>query len=94
MDSPVSPTESLPALYRAILDIVADLEHRGLRRDAIRIRADATAVYSTAWDERGQRRLHQVYARAWRLVQEHDDPVEARGTGWRRTRPTARVASR
>jgi hypothetical protein len=94
MDSSVSPTESLPALYRAILDLVADLEHRGLRPDAVRVRAEATKVYSTSWDERGQRRLHQVYARASRMVQEHDGPLESRGTAWRRNHPAARAASR
>ena len=94
MESSVSSTESLPALYRAILDLVADLEHRGLRRDAIRIRAEATQVYSTSWDDRGLRRLHQVHARASRIVRDHDEPTQARTSGWRRSGSPARVASR
>ncbi|HEU4671554.1 MAG TPA: hypothetical protein VFS32_01515 [Candidatus Limnocylindrales bacterium] len=94
MESPVPSTESLPALYRAILDLVADLEHRGLRRDAIRIRAEATEVYSTSWDDRGHRRLHQVHERAWRIVREHDDPSQARPSAWRRSGAPARAASR
>lgn len=91
MESPVSSSESLPALYRAILDLVADLENRGLRRDAIRIRAEATEVYSTAWDERGHRRLHHVYERAWRMVREQEQPARVRPSAWRRPGSPARI---
>lgn len=52
-----TPAEELPALYRAILDSVARLEGVGERQTAARIRRDATAAYSRAWDTRAQRRL-------------------------------------
>jgi len=52
-----SPAEELPALYRAILDRVADLERGGQRTKAARVRADATRIYSRAWDEAARRGL-------------------------------------
>lgn len=93
MDSTAPPAESLPALYRAILDAIADLERRGRRADALRIRAEAAAVYSTAWDDAGRRRLTQLHARAWRLVQGSDERRIARRPTWRRA-PSIRPAER
>jgi hypothetical protein len=84
MDSTIPPAESLPALYRAILDAVAELERRGRRTDAVRIRADAAAAYSTAWDDAGRRRLSQLHLRAWRLVQGLEQRRDADKRGWRR----------
>lgn len=52
-----TPAEEMPALYRAILDRVAELELAGLREEAARVRRDATATYSRAWDEGARRRL-------------------------------------
>jgi len=52
-----SPAEELPALYRAILDRVAELERDGQRPKAARMRADATRIYSRAWDEAARRGL-------------------------------------
>lgn len=52
-----TPAEEMPALYRAILDRVAALEAAGKRSEAARVRRDATAAYSRAWDERTRRRL-------------------------------------
>ena len=49
--------EELPGLYRAILDGVARLEQAGDRREAHRIRREATLRYSTAWDDRCRRQL-------------------------------------
>jgi hypothetical protein len=63
--TPVS--ELLPGLYRAVLDAVADLERRGRRRDAARIRAEATKVYSTAWTPAAEHRLRALQARAARI---------------------------
>jgi hypothetical protein len=60
--------EVLPGLYRAVLDAVADLELRGLRRDAAAIRADATRAYSGAWNHAAARRLRILTARAARIV--------------------------
>lgn len=53
----ISPAEELPALYRAILDRVADLESDGDRVRAARVRAAATRIYSRAWDEPARRGL-------------------------------------
>ena len=41
---PTSPAEELPALYRAILDRVAELEAGGERAKAGRVRREATAA--------------------------------------------------
>jgi hypothetical protein len=81
-----SPAEQLPALYRAILDRVADLERRGQRRVAAAIRAEATRVYSRSWDEGARRRLEALLHRA-----EGRDPgaSSVRAGLLRRTAPTA-----
>jgi hypothetical protein len=63
---PNSPAEDLPALYRAILDRVAELEAAGLRLEAARIRTDAIREYSRAWDARARRQLEALLRRAVR----------------------------
>jgi len=63
-----SPAEELPALYRTILDGVARLEQLGERREAALVRAEATRVYSNAWDDRGRRRLTNLCRRVERVV--------------------------
>jgi hypothetical protein len=68
MESQSSPAEELPALYRAILDGVAHLESIGQRREAALVRAQATTIYSTSWDESGRRRLQQLERRIERVV--------------------------
>lgn len=68
MESHPTYAEGLPALYRAILDAVAELEHAGERGEAGRVRADATRAYSRAWDEVTQRRLEQLHVRARRRL--------------------------
>lgn len=65
-----SPSEELPALYRAILDRVADLEASGQRAEAAVLRSDATAAYSRAWDERARRRLESLLRHATRPTAE------------------------
>jgi len=78
--------EELPALYRAILDSVARLETAGERRSAVRIRRDATAAYSRAWDARAQRRLLA-------LLREADRPDRTeRRREVRRSERTAAIA--
>ena len=59
-----SPAEDLPALYRAILDRVADLESSGDRVRAASVRADATRIYSRAWDEPARRGLTALLEKA------------------------------
>ena len=57
MMEPKSASEELPALYRAVLDRVAQLEASRDRALANKIRAEATSIYSRAWDERARRDL-------------------------------------
>jgi len=63
---PNSPAEDLPALYRAILDRVADLEAAGQRTEAAQVRSAATAAYSRAWDAKARRQLEALLRRAAR----------------------------
>jgi hypothetical protein len=77
-----SPSEELPALYRAILDRVAAMEAEGDRAGAARLRSDATDAYSRAWDERARRRLETLLRHATRPTADdrrHGRP--ARGLG-------------
>jgi hypothetical protein len=60
--------EVLPILYRAVLDAVASLEARGLRREAATIRADATEAYSGAWSPAAVRRLTNLRERADKVL--------------------------
>jgi hypothetical protein len=71
-----APAEELPALYRAILARVAELEASGRRTEAGRIRRQATAAYSRAWDDRARRRLTDLLRTATRPL-----PTERRGRG-------------
>lgn len=86
-DADATPAEELPGLYRAILERVAELEALGERTEAARIRMDATAAYSRAWDETSRVRLHALLARGERTIAgtEH-----ARGVALRRRSLPAR----
>ena len=55
-----SAAEDLPALYRAILDRIAVIDASGQRSVGYRIRAEATRIYSRAWDERARRGLEEL----------------------------------
>jgi hypothetical protein len=57
---PNSAAEELPALYRAVLDRVAELEAGGRRDLANRVRADAIRSYSRSWDDRARRELETL----------------------------------
>jgi hypothetical protein len=59
----MSPAEELPALYRALLDRVAQIEAEGRRSEAYRVRSEAVRIYSRSWDERARRRLQDLLAR-------------------------------
>lgn len=61
---PNSAAEDLPALYRAVLDRVGQLESSGKRELANQIRAHATRIYSRAWDERARRELVSLLRRS------------------------------
>ena len=60
---PNSAAEELPAIYRAVLDRVGELEAAGHRSVANRVRADAIRIYSRAWDERARRELTALLRR-------------------------------
>jgi hypothetical protein len=55
--------EELPALYRAVLDRVAQLEGSDERELARRIRADAMRIYSKSWDARAKKDLEALLRR-------------------------------
>jgi len=57
---PNSAAEELPALYRAVLDRVAEFEAGGRRDLANLVRARATRIYSRAWDDRARRELQAL----------------------------------
>ncbi len=55
-----SAAEELPALYRALLDRIAQIDAAGHRADGYRIRVEATRIYSRAWDDRARRALEDL----------------------------------
>jgi hypothetical protein len=55
-----SAAEELPALYRALLDRIAQIDAAGHRADGYRIRAQATRIYSRAWDDHARRALENL----------------------------------
>jgi hypothetical protein len=61
--------ETLPVLYRAVLDAVTELESRGLRREAATIRADATEAYSGPWNPGASRRMASLRDRARKVLE-------------------------
>jgi len=60
---PMSAAEELPALYRALLDRVAQIEAEGRRPAAYRLRKEATRIYSRSWDNRARRALQGMLQR-------------------------------
>jgi hypothetical protein len=64
--------ETLPRVYRRVLDAVARLGELGERREAGRLRAAAIEAYSGAWNTRTHRRLEEIVARAEALVEERE----------------------
>lgn len=90
---PIAIAQSLPELYRVVLERVASLEFLGHRHEAFLIRRTAIEVYSKTWDERALRRMAELQARAERVL---DGAVRPRGVLPSRAtprpipRPTAR----
>jgi hypothetical protein len=78
MEPRSSPADGLPSVYRAILDGVAALEGVGARREAAMLRAEATKIYSTAWDEAGLRRLRHIQSRIERIIAGEERPRTSR----------------
>jgi len=60
---PNSAAEELPALYRAVLDRVAEIASSGRRPLANDVRAEAIRIYSRAWDQRARRELEALLRR-------------------------------
>lgn len=74
----LSPSEALPALYRAVLNGVAELELLGDRREAGRVRSEAIRIYSRSWDAKGRQRLQVVLKRTERALADSRDPRRRR----------------
>lgn len=55
-----SASEELPALYRALLDRIAQIDAAGHREISYKIRIEATRIYSRAWDDRARRGLEAL----------------------------------
>ena len=83
MESQTSPAEDLPALYRGILDGVAHLEGIGQRHEAALVRARATAIYSSSWDDSGRRRLQGLQRHIERIIDGLEHPPTRRSRSWR-----------
>ncbi|MFL5675529.1 MAG: hypothetical protein ACJ779_11010 [Chloroflexota bacterium] len=60
---PNPASEDLPALYRAVLDRVGEIAAAGQRTLANQVRAEATRIYSRAWDDRARRDLEALLRR-------------------------------
>jgi hypothetical protein len=70
--------ESLPELYRHVLDRVAALEQHDLRDEAALVRNQAIRIYSASWTESAQRRLRDLRIHAERVVAGYDRPRSRR----------------
>lgn len=68
MDPSAQLAYELPALYRRILDAVAELERAGRRDLAAELRRRAVATYSRSWDARAHRRLTEILERCNRAI--------------------------
>jgi hypothetical protein len=75
---PTSPAEELPALYRALLDRVAQIEAEGRRAAAYRLRSEASRIYSRSWDDRARRALQDLLTRT--MDTKVGQPDRARGS--------------
>ena len=63
MDPELTVAETLPRVYRRVLDAVGRLHRLGGTQEAARFRATAIRVYSGSWDAASQRKLEDVAAR-------------------------------
>lgn len=83
---PKTAAEELPELYRALLDRIAQIDAAGHRSLGYRIRAEATRIYSRAWDERARRGLEDLLRQSAETTPVRRSPVR----GWhRRSAPVA-----
>jgi hypothetical protein len=70
--------ETLPELYRQVLDRVAALEQHDLRDEAALVRSQAIRIYSGSWTEAALRRLRDLRIHAERVVAGDDRPHSRR----------------
>lgn len=70
--------ESLPELYRQVLDRVAALEQHELRDEAALVRSRAIRIYSASWNESALRRLRDLRIHAERVLAGDDQPHSRR----------------
>ena len=68
MEHVSSPADAMPTLYHAVLDLTHELDHQGGHAEAARLRAQAIAAYSMAWDPRQRRRLERIELRLRRSI--------------------------
>ncbi len=78
MDTDISVAEALPRAYRALLDAIGELEHRGGWNEAAALRRAAAVAYSAAWNEEARRTLAQLHERVVRTIMERDPLAERR----------------
>jgi len=63
VDPELTVAETLPRVYRRVLDAVGRLERLGGTHEAARFRMSAIRVYSGAWDAASHRGLEEIAAR-------------------------------
>ena len=74
---PKSAAEELPGLYRAVLDRVGELEASGRRDLANAVRAEATRIYSRAWDDQARKGLLALLRRNSDALLDRNTPVRS-----------------
>jgi hypothetical protein len=74
----LSVAETLPRVYRRVLDAVERLERLGGREEAARFRAAAIRLYSGSWDASSHRHLEDVANRAEAAARSRDHREQAR----------------
>lgn len=72
MHPDLTVAETLPRVYRRVLDAVGRLEELGDRQEAARFRSAAIRVYSGSWDAGSHRQLEEVAARAEAAVRDRE----------------------
>ncbi len=72
MQPELTVAETLPRVYRRVLDAVGRLEQLGGRQDAARFRSTAIRLYSGSWDARSHRRLEDVATRTEAAARERE----------------------
>ena len=60
----------LPAVYRRVLDLLAELERAGRRDAAVRQRRKALRLYAGSWDPGTLRRMREIHDHLTRALAE------------------------